>query len=173
MRVHRIVVAHGAGNRCTQSLAGSGSLMLDSELEGLGAPFTIGHVDRIKGFVHVLDDTTLGIVLRTLDTISDFVRYLTRKERFLLGATAVIAAGEEELLAYYLQHTDPDTQHDFIMERSYHAVALQEGLWEQFCSRPERHAQLKVDQISYSWDALIGDLRSAQLRAHPAFYVAS
>jgi hypothetical protein len=102
--VHRIVVAHDASRACREKLGGSGSLMLDNSLVGdahQNAPFTIGQLDPAKGYVHVFDDATLGIVMSTLDTISDFTAYLTKKEEFLTGNKVVMAAGEEELLAIY------------------------------------------------------------------------
>ena len=68
-------------------------------------PLAIGEIDPLKGFVHVLDDTTLGILLGTLDTVTDFVDYLTKKERLITGGRLIAAAGEEELLAYYLKWT--------------------------------------------------------------------
>jgi hypothetical protein len=58
--------------------------MLDSKLVGnehLTQPFTIGQIDVDRGFVHIFDDTTLDIVLGTLDTISDFTHYPMEKER--------------------------------------------------------------------------------------------
>lgn len=45
-----------------------------------GRPFMIGQVDPARGYVHVFDDTSLEIVMSTLDTVSDFVEYLTKKE---------------------------------------------------------------------------------------------
>jgi len=70
---HRVVVAHDVSRRCREVLGGSGSLMLDSTLIGdahLNMPFTIGQINPDKGYVHVFDDTTLDIVMNTLDTIS-------------------------------------------------------------------------------------------------------
>jgi hypothetical protein len=113
--VHRIVVALGAGKRIEQHFGGNsrGSLMIYSWLEGdqhlnpenHGAPpfFCIGKVDPRLGYVHVFDDVTLDLVLRELDTISDFVRYLQMKEKFLLSKKYIIASGEEELLGLYLR----------------------------------------------------------------------
>lgn len=46
-------------------------------------PFTVEQLDTAKGDVHVFDDTSLDIVMRTLDTVSDFVSYLTKKEQFI------------------------------------------------------------------------------------------
>ena len=55
-------------------------------------PFVVGQVDPAKGYVHVFDDTALEIVMRTLDTITDFTAYLTKKEQFLTGNITVAAA---------------------------------------------------------------------------------
>jgi|SRR5579884_398332 len=106
MIVHRIVVAHDASRACKQRLGGSRSLMLNNRLVGgahANMPFTIGQIDSAKGYVHVFDDTTLDIVMSTLDTITDFAAYLSKKENFLTGEKIVMAPGEEELLAIYLQ----------------------------------------------------------------------
>src|SRR5437763_7358393 len=114
---------------------GSGRLMMDSTLIGASDTdrthlFTIGQVDPAKGYVHVFDDTTLEIVMRTLDTITDFVQYLTKKERFMTGGTAVFATGEEELLAYYLRDINADGEHDFIIPPDINGLLIEEGLWE-------------------------------------------
>ena len=110
-KFHLIVVAHGNSLRCQQEFNGSGSLMINSSIKGAvnhymgangGIPFCIGDIDPSRTFVHVLDDTSLDIVLNTLDTISDFVSYLDKKEKLIRSDTTIFAAGEEDLLAYYL-----------------------------------------------------------------------
>jgi hypothetical protein len=103
----------------------------------------------------VFDDTTLDIVMQTLDTINDFVAYLTKKERFLTGSQAVFAAGEEELLATYLAKLNEQREHDFVFPAEISAITLDEGIWEHFVESAERKAQLEADQISYAWDSLI------------------
>ena len=125
MRLHRVVVARGAGKRCSAFFGGdSGSLMVRSDLVGdahLNAPagpfgiFRIGRVDPDRGYVHVFDDDNLDIVLSELDTVADFVAYLTRKEAFICSRRVVLATGEEDLLAYYLTHTRKDGEHDFVV----------------------------------------------------------
>ncbi len=155
---HRIVVAHDVSRVCRERLGGSGSLMLDSSLNGdqhFSQPFTIGQVDIARGYVHVFDDTTLNIVLTALDTITDFTAYLTKKEQFLTGKILVHAAGEEELLAVYLRRMNESGEHDFVIEGNYDAVSFDKGMWEAFTNRPERRAQIESDKISYAWDALI------------------
>ena len=145
--IHRIAVAHGAAEHCRAHFGGgSGSLMLNASVVGDAELFTIGQVALAKGFVHVLDDTTLDIILDTLDTISDFVAYLTRKERFLTGARMIFAAGEEDLLAYYLRYTDDNGEHDFVAPDGtgrldeYDGVWIDEGHWEEFQRHPQRLA---------------------------------
>jgi len=155
---HRIVVAHGASGTCRELLGGSASLMLNSRLIGdahLYEPLTIGQLNPEKGYVHIFDDTTLTILLETLDTITDFTAYLTKKERFLTGRMGVIAAGEEELLAVYLRQLNETGEHDFVVDGDYDDVVFEEGFWEKFIASPERRAQIEADKISYLWDTLV------------------
>jgi hypothetical protein len=158
MIVHRIVVAHDESRACREKLGGSGSLVLDSSLVGDShqyVPFTVGQIGPAKGYVHVFDDTTLDIVMSTLDTITDFTAYLTKKEQFLTGNRVIRAAGEEELLAIYLRRMNDAGEHDFVIEGDYNFLLLEEGFWEAFVHSRERQAQIESNRISYSWDALI------------------
>src|SRR5712692_1816620 len=163
VRFHRIVVAHDGARRCRQELGGSGSLMLAPAIIGRahtdaaqgGKPFTIGQLDPLKGYVHVFDDTSLDIVMSTLDTVADFGAYLTKKEAFILSGNLAFAAGEEELLAFYLKDLNQHGDHDFVWPANFQAVGLIEGLWDEFTQRPERRAQIAANQVSYAWDGLI------------------
>jgi hypothetical protein len=159
---HRVVVAHGAWEACRSFFGGStGSLLINTFIEGDehtsdgGKPFAIGHVSPDNGYIHVLDDSTLDIVLGTLDTVSDFVDYLSKKERFLTSDCRVTAAGEEELLAFYLTHFDSDHKHDFIVPTDLNGLGLPEGQWEDFCRSHERRRQIEANAISYAWDSMI------------------
>jgi hypothetical protein len=161
---HRIVVAHNGSQRCQEVLGGSGSLMLMPHIMGSAhfdgrhgslLPFAIGQVDPTKGYVHVLDDTTLDILLRKLDTISDFVSYLTKKERFVTSGRLSAAAGEEELLACYLTKLNSQGEHDFVFPEGFDQLAIDVGLWEDFDKSPERQRQIRADEVSYTWDRLI------------------
>lgn len=147
-----------------KALGGSGSLMIAPRVigsmhtksdEGGCQPFTIGQIDPKKGYVHVFDDTSLNIVMETLDTITDFVMYLTKKERFIQSGQLVWAAGEEDLLAYYLKDINNDGEHDFIVPNNFNALVIPEGLWEGFLRNPRRKAQIEEDKVSYMWDMLI------------------
>lgn len=155
-KVHRIVVARAASKHCIKQMGGSGSLMIVPRIIGdmhcsdksrQCLPFAIGQVNPSKGYVHVFDDTSLDIVMKTVDTISDFISYLERKETFIASDKLVSAAGEEELLAYYLQHTNAIGMHDFELEPNLTGIVIGEGLWERFENHPQRKAQIEANKI--------------------------
>lgn len=156
---HRIVVAHDASRVCRQYSGGSGSLMIDSQLVGetehLEHPFVIGRLRDDKGHVHVFDDTSLDVVMGYLDTVSDFVAYLTKKERLLTSDLHIRAAGEEELLGEYVKKLNAEGDHDFVIPKDATHILFEEGLWETFLQSDERKAQARANEISYSWDLLI------------------
>ena len=158
---HRIVVAHDAARACAEALGGSGSLMIRSDLDKFSFSSSIHNrsIESSKGYAHVFDDTSLNIVMSTLDTITDFVTYLTKKERFLTGKKVIAAAGEEELLAIYLRGMNAKGERDFTIEgendRDYDTITLEEGFWEAFARNHQRLAQIESDKISYSWDELV------------------
>jgi len=161
---HRVIVAHGAAERCIKEMGGSGSLMLDfvgGRLQNNGfrsdilGPFTISEVGNGKDIVHVFDDNTAGLILRKLDTISDFVAYMDKKEKLLNSGMSVLAGGEEDLLAYYLWHMTEHDEHDFIFETPVVAVYIEEGTWHAFSQSDQRAEQFKADRVSYLWDEVI------------------
>jgi hypothetical protein len=166
MRVHHLVVVHDVAEACRRHHnGGSGSLIFNSDIEGRDhydpgscEPFHVGWLDGDRKFVHVLDDTSLDIVLNSRDTITDFVDYLRAKEGLLCRCRErgirFFAAGEEELLANYLL-TDDGTRHVFKFPEDINAIGLLEGDWIDFQKSPQHHAQIAADRVSYLWDALI------------------
>ena len=127
----------------------------DTENGENGVPFEIGDLNPSKVFVHVLTDTSLDIVLRTVDTIFDFTSYLKKKEAFLRCGKPILAASEQDLLAFYLKDINDEGVHDFIVPSDAQGICITEGQWEDFQQRPERIAQIEVNNISYAWDSLI------------------
>jgi len=159
---HRIVIAHGASERCKKFFrGGSGSLIMDSTVIGPahmakdGKLFTIGQIDPAKGYVHVFDDTSLEIIMGTLDTVTDFVGYLSKKERFMTSRRPILVTGEEELLAFYLKDINSEGEHDFLIPADVDGLGIEEGHWEEYLSSPERSSQVQADNVSYVWDRLI------------------
>ncbi len=184
-KFHRIIVAHGASDQCKLRLGGSGSLMILSniigddhlkKIESGGLPFFIGQINLKRGFVHVFDDTTVEILLNYLDTISDFTLYLEKKEKLFGNKKIICAAGEEELLAYYLKGIDSIGEHDFIfddeLQGKFQMVYFDEGLWIDFINSPEYKSQKEANEVSYAWDALIEEfvthiLNDTQYKKYP------
>lgn len=163
-KFHRIIVAHGASERCISELGGSGSLMLISTIIGDnhlkkrsdgGIPFAVGQINPDCGFFHILDDTSLNILISTLDTISDFTSYLEKKELLFSNRKSIFAAGEEELLAVYLGDINHKKEHDFIFDEHLDGISIDQGFWERFITSNDRKSQVKANRDSYAWDSLI------------------
>jgi hypothetical protein len=159
-RLHRIVVARDSSTRCKAFFGrtASGSLMLNSGIIGaahIDHPFTVGIIAPTRGFVHVLDDYTLDEIMREVDTITDFVAYLTKKEKLFTSKALVVAAGEEELLAHYLIHTDTTGEHDFVFPEEMGVVLFEEGGWASVKTDPRYIAKKQADRVSYLWDMQI------------------
>lgn len=158
MRIHRIAVAHPIAEACRKHFGGgSGSLHINSKCEGDSIPFTIGQVDSTKGFVHVFDDNSLDIMLTTLDTVPDFVDYLSKKEIAFSRPRMISAPGEEELLGYYFKNADENGKHDFIFPNgdAHESIFLDDSFWLNFSLHSNRLAQIRANGISYAWDRLI------------------
>lgn len=162
IRVHRVAVALGVYDACKEHFGGNsiGSFCIHSDIVGeahLDTPFTIGHINPKKGFVHVFEDFTLDAVMSEVDTIADFVAYLTKKENLLTQETPIIfSPGEEQLLAIYLTRLNDAGEHDFsIINDDADFIMLEEVFWDSLMQNPRYHAKKKADEISYTWDRLI------------------
>jgi hypothetical protein len=128
-RIHRVAVAIG----------GKGEV-----------PFQFG--DFGKGFVHVFDELSFGIILQELDTISDFVDYLTAKEElYNSGINTVFEGSEENLLALYLHNGRS-------FPKDHNIILVGKDLWTDIVDRNEYKAKKISDRESYVWDRLIGVL---------------
>ena len=128
LHIHRVAVALGARG---------------------AVPYQQG--DFGKGFVHVLDDTSLRVVLRELDTISDFVEYLSAKEELLQRAGVVMEGQQEDLLALYI-HRGRKFAEEVDM------LVIGNDLWSGITKKPEWKARKEADRESYVWDRLIETL---------------
>jgi len=109
-----------------------------------------------NGVFHVFDEESFYLLLRHLDTISDFIQYLIDKEQLLSRTGVIISVGEENLLAFYLHNGRcfPRTT-DFLM--------VEDDLWDGIASKPEFLAKLERDQNSYLWDKCIDALAKSIL----------
>jgi len=110
------------------------------------APISFG--DFGKGFIHVFDKVSLNIIMGELDTIRDFVEYLSAKEiLYLSGKKTLFHGGEEDLLAIYLHEGRqfPDKFDVFVVD---------DTLWGGFKESEVYKAKKEADEISYAWDRL-------------------
>ena len=169
MRVHLIAVALGAQAACSKHYNDrDGSLMVATNLQGRAhtnpqdpqyRPFCFGDVEPSGSFVHVFDETALNLVLREMDTVSDFVRYLTERAAAIREQRVFMAASEAEMLAYYLSHEDAEGAHVFPIMIGPDGVptpmSLIAGNYAQYRQSEACKAKGAADQVSYAWDRLI------------------
>ncbi len=132
-RLHRVAVALGGDGNVWKSFGDFG-----------------------KGFVHVFDERSLGVVMTELDTITDLIKYLSNKEAFYRkgGMTIFDGGGEEDLLAMYLHFNREFPRDPELGEPS--TIILYNDLWESFSRKPEYRRKKEADRASYSWDSLLG-----------------
>lgn len=169
-KVHGIVVASGAKLACQKFFGeGSGSLVIKPDIKGdahaspsskLFSPFAIGDIAPDGPFIHVFDEVALNIVMRELDTISDFTNYLEQKAILARSQRLEYAAGEEDLLAWYLTHLDGEGRKNFPKPDGSEwgdgdRVAIASGRYARLQEHPQYIAKKAADKISYVWDSLI------------------
>jgi hypothetical protein len=164
MRVHRIVVALGADAACKEFFGGgSGSFLLEPSIvkdDHARRPFYIGDIDPGAPYVHVLNQTSLDVLLRELDTIQDLTQYLSAKETFVRSGALALAAGEEELLGYYLKVLDTAGNHSFVQQDgtpfdTSNPLVFDQGIYANLIANPQYVAKKDADRVSYLWDDLI------------------
>lgn len=164
-RVHLIAVAHGANAAAIKqwdSIApgSTGTPIIDTRVIGRqheDKPFVVGWPLENKRFVHVFDGDTISLLLKELDTLSDFVDYLNKKQDlFEKSSCEFLITGEEELLASYLTNIDPKTnEHRFKSFPPAHLVYLEEGYWSKLEGNAGYRARAEANKMSYLWDDLI------------------
>jgi len=105
--------------------------------------------DLGKGFIHVFDETSFILILQELDTISDFIDYLSAKEElYTSGAKTPLLAGEENLLALYLNGGRK-------FPTNFDSLLIDNNMWDSFVSSSSYRNKEKADTDSYVWDRLI------------------
>jgi hypothetical protein len=124
--IHRIAIAFGGQGK-------------------VGFPFG----DFGKGFVHVFDERSTGILLSELNTVVDFVTYLRDKERYFSSPSPTIFdGGEEDLLALYIHGGRK-------FPSGYDALVIGRNLWNEVQAKREYKRKLAADAPSFIWDNLI------------------
>ncbi len=161
VRFHLVAVTRGSAEACAKHFPGSvGSHMIQTGLDHnayADLPFTTGPLNPSKEFVHVFDEISLEVLMHEMSTVKDFVDYLEARKAFLLNPnTAVTSAGEEQLIASYLMHTD-ENERSFLpgTETVPHYISFDETLYPELLSRSEYREMHAQNEISGFWDALI------------------
>lgn len=113
--------------------------------------------DLGNGIVHVCDEFSLGAIFGLLDTITDFVSFLTEVEDLTKRANIIFnGGGIEDLLAIYLlnNYSFPYEEADLLI--------IDDTIFKGFINSDDYKVMQKSFKNSYFWDKLIeqfvGDL---------------
>lgn len=159
MRVHKIVVAHGAEDACKKqspdNVYGSLAICYAEHHPDGTMPFMV-HLNKDDP-VHVFDGFNLEIVLKERDTIHDFRAYLRTKEEAISKYEILMYCGEEDLLAHYFRSFDEKKKAYIIgpKDGNYNGVVIPEGEWKAFIESKPYKIRKKADESSYMWDRLL------------------
>lgn len=164
MVFHRIVVANGAVPYLKKLFGRTGGLMLQlGQRDGLsGLPGVVTSKDMAKGFVHVFDEHSIQLVMQQLDTITDFVEYLTCKEELVSGTNTLVASEEQDILGSYFRGYQEDLGYGFHQLTGLNMVVL-DGLWKGLLDSGAVKRRTRGNQHSYHWDRMIEELTHAYL----------
>ncbi|OLF36809.1 hypothetical protein [Psychrobacter sp. Cmf 22.2] len=106
--------------------------------------------DLGNGVVHVCDEFSLGAIFSLLDTITDFVSFLTEVEALISRANIIFSGGGiEDLLAIYLlnNYSFPYEKADLLM--------IDNTVFKGFIDSDAYKAIQESYKVSYFWDNLI------------------
>ena len=172
-KYHLIAIANGATNAIPRFFGkGDSSLLMINTLlrgdddhlmmpEGKNImPFQVGDIDPSKTFIHVFDEMGFPMVMKELDTSTDFINYLIKREELFRNRQySIIAHGENCFLHNYIANMDASGARDFPYGRDALRqgvnVILDEGfIWNEHTSK-QYFAKEKADEVSYLWDTII------------------
>ena len=132
-------------------------------------PFVVGDLNEKKTFVHVFDAETLDRVLSELGTISDFVHYLSEKVAAIRSGKLALYAGEEELLAFYLQEqidsgygSLPFAHRPFLPGR---LLNIPEGEWGAYTKSEAYRVRAELRERAQDWFDLLEPFTNAVISA--------
>jgi hypothetical protein len=177
-QVHHIALALGASEACGKYYDTSpGYFRIDPFLKGPDhtdtsvagfRPFEIGDVQPEGAFVHVFAEPAIELLARELNTITDFTRYLTRRERIMRSGRLLPLAGEHDLLGHYLLSGGPNEEHDFRRTaggewQPGEVLRIPRGTYQDLARRPGHKARQEADKVSYAWDNLLGQFTASIL----------
>lgn len=167
MIIHRVAVTSFSGDKLKKHIGDTGAFIIDpsiiGEEEHLNTPFTIGQINKDKGFVHIMNETSLEVLMTELDTISDFTTYLLEKEKFILSGKLYKAYSEEDLLTAYLENIDDKEKHSFNYDNGNLKIEIEKNIWLNHKNNIRYLFKNIEDEKSYIWDSLIDRLTNEML----------
>ena len=159
MIIHRIVLAPYSGNELKELMGDNKAFVINPSIIGeekhLNTPFTVGQINKEKGFVHIMNETSLEVLMTELNTVSDFVIYLLEKERFILSGQLYKAHSEEDLLTAYLENVDDEEKHSFKFDNKDLKIEIEKDIWQNHKNSDGYFFKKIEDKASYIWDSMI------------------
>lgn len=113
--------------------------------------FPLPYGDQGKGFIHFFDQQSFPILLKELDTITDFIDYLDAKEKFFDSGKNAYFKSEEDLLAIFLHRGRK-------FPKNIDETLIQENVWEELIQRDEFINRKQQERTSHIWDAIIEEI---------------
>lgn len=128
---------------------------------------------KMKNNIHILDEYTFPIIMKELDTITDFVSYFMQKEELLNSGKLLFIPSETELLTMFLSNMNEDkTEHCFlsvnILSSNIDKIVINnlEDPYPQFTQTQEYKNKKEDDEISYFWDDMINSYSTEALNGN-------
>ncbi len=114
--------------------------------------------DLGNGFIHVCDEDSVRVLFGALDTITDFVEFLTASENLVSKGTLLLfdGGGIEDLFGLYLSNGRSFDIGDENNQASAMFI-LQDDVWKGISISDEFKEMLDDLKDSYIWDRLIED----------------
>ncbi len=169
IRIHRIIIAHGAKEACEHSSNNNvyGSLAIsysDPDPDPDPKDFMID-LER-ENPVHVFDSHNLEIIFNELDTFHDFKNYITAKEEAIKRYKCILYCGEEDLLAHYFQNFDESNRGRYYIgtrDEKAEALFIEEGIWREFIESSSYKQKKEASDVFSFWDKIIQDTSDCAL----------
>lgn len=152
---------YGAGS--AGSLINSFFLNVDDCYEN---PFMVGDLYPDKTFVHIFDEENLNVIFENLNTISDFINYLSAKEECVRSGRLLLSAGEECTLGLYL--INDGKFYDKKRISSDEKLIIPETMWSEYETSSFASLNSAYRHGSLFWDELIRRFGDAILNAEVA-----
>lgn len=158
--VHKIIVALGAKEACAShspnNLHGSLAIRYGTiENEDPTFPFLL-QLNKSNP-IHVFDSHNLEIILNELDTVYDFMAYLSVKEQAIRKYDSVFYCGEEDLLAhYYMNYDESKNSYSIgVADENINGIFIEEGEWQSFTNSESYKRRKESNKVSELWDGIL------------------